>query len=135
MVTLSFVFVAFLISHHLFIVNRRIDSIAIGVESILIFVYIFFFFFEMINKQNGGFIYEHHCFWISVGLLIYLGGSFFINILANVLTIEEFGKYWYFTFIADTIKTLFFAVALIILSKKSDQRKPDSNSVPFLDMN
>ena len=75
------------------------------------------------------------CFWISLGLLFYLGGSFFINILADSFTDEEWAKYWYLNYIADTVKTLFFAVAFIIYSsnsKKTIQSK--SSSVPYLDM-
>src|SRR4029450_11701183 len=111
---LTILFLLFQVMHYLFINNIRIDSIAIGVESILIFVYIFFFFMDNLNSPKDGFIYANHTFWISVGLLIYLGGSFFINILANSLSKEEFDKYWYLNYIADIVKTVFFATALIV---------------------
>ena len=80
-------------------------------------------------------IYNNHCFWISVGLLLYLGGSFFINILANSFSNEEFTNYWYLNYIADTIKTVFFAIAFIFLSKKSDSKiNQDKLKIPHLDM-
>jgi len=92
-ILLSSLFLVFQVTHYFVIDNYRIDSIPIGVESILIFIYIFLFFLENLNLPNQGFIYLHHCFWIAVGLLIYLGGSFFINILANTLNREDFDKY------------------------------------------
>lgn len=133
---LSACFVVFLIAFNLFSAEKkRVDSIPIGVESILIFIYIFFFFLKKLNKPEAGFIYSHYCFWISVGLLIYLGGSFFINISANVITPEEFDKYWYLNYIADTIKTLLFAFSFLFIPKKSlNERNEKSTSVPYLDM-
>jgi hypothetical protein len=114
--------------------NYRIDSIPIGVESILLFVYIFLFFLENMKNPKEEFIYSHYCFWISVGLLIYLGGTFFINILANSLSKEEFDKYWYLNYIADTVKTFLFAIALILSSKPSKQKFKQEKSIPYLDM-
>jgi hypothetical protein len=132
---LTILFLLFQVMHYLFINNVRIDSIAIGVESILIFVYIFFFFMDNLNSPKDGFIYTNHTFWISVGLLIYLGGSFFINILANSLSKEEFERYWYLNYIADTVKTLFFATALIINNKKLDSKiRSKPKTIPYLDL-
>lgn len=131
-IALSLLFVLFQVFHYTKTDNYRIDSIPIGVESILIFVYIFLFFLETLNQPNQGFIYLNHCFWVSVGILVYLGGSFFINILANTLSREEFDKYWYLNYVADTIKTLLFAVALILLAKKPNE-KMTKTKIPFLD--
>ena len=133
---LSIFFVIFQIIHFVLTsADSRIDSIPIGVESIIIFIYIFLFFLENLNNPGVGYIYNHHCFWISVGLLLYLGGSFFIYILGTTFSEEEFNKYWYLNYIADTIKTLLFAVSFIFLAKKPHN---DSNhkaaSVPYLDM-
>jgi len=112
------------------------DSVPIGVESILIFIYIFIFFIENLNNPKHGFIYNHHCFWISVGILLYLGGSFFINILANVFSYQELEKYWFLSHLADTIKTILFSISFILLSK-NHYNKPlsqKSASLPNLDM-
>ena len=113
----------------------KVDSISIGVESILVFIYIFLFFLENLNNPKEKYIYSHHCFWISVGILVYLGGSFFINILANIFNKEEFDKYWYLNFIADTIKTFLFAVALLFIAKESkNKQKTKAPNVPYLDL-
>jgi len=134
-IILSVLFIAFQIIYVLAIEKHRVDSISIGVESILIFIFIFLFFVERLNNTKGENIYSNHCFWIAAGLLFYLGGSFFINILASSFSDEEFDKYFYFNYIADTIKTLLFAVALIFLSKKSNGILNETTSkLPYLDI-
>jgi hypothetical protein len=126
-------FFLFQIIYFLKVPFGRTDSISIGVESILIFVYIFLFFFEQFNNSKEKYIYNHPCFWICLGLLIYLGGSFFINILANHLSSEEFDDYWYLNYIADTIKTLLFVVAIFLFAKNS-LKNHNPSSIPYLDM-
>jgi len=131
----SILFSLFLVFNYFMIVSNRTDSVAIGIESILIFFFIFFFFYENLAYAKEDFVYAHHCFWISVGILIYLGGSFFINILADSLSDAEFEKFWFLNFIADTIKTLFFSVALVLLHKKGkNSQGAKTSAVPYLDM-
>ena len=109
------------------------DSIPIGVESILIFIYITLFFADILKSLKQDFIYNHYCFWISVALLIYLGGSFFMNILANSLTANELSKYWHLTYICDVVKTILFAISLLLISKKVDVKQSTKN-IPYLDL-
>lgn len=134
-IAFSVLFIVFQFIYIYFMEKQRVDSIPIGIESILIFVYIFFYFYE--NFQTSKNIYSNHCFWISIGLLFYLGGSFFLNILANTFTNEEFKKYWFLNFIADTFKTMLFGVAFIFLVRiktNISNTKQDPNNIPFLDM-
>ncbi|MCX6319289.1 MAG: hypothetical protein NTW29_18580 [Bacteroidetes bacterium] len=131
----SSLFIIFQFCYILFIEKKRLDSIPIGIESILIFLFIIFFFIESINSTKGMFIYTNHCFWIAVGLLFYLGGSFFLNILGSTLSSEEFQKYWFFNYIADSIKTLFFALAFILVAyQKENESERKLENIPFLDM-
>ena len=114
---------------------NRLDSIPIGIETILLLVYIFFFFFEFSKSLNGSYIYNHYCFWISVGILIYLGGSFFFYILIDHLTKEQVNTFGNMTFVAEFIKNLLFVVALLIYAKHPKKTNDKSHlSVPYLDM-
>jgi len=111
------------------------DSIPIGIETILIFVYIIFFFYQNFRNNFDQFIYDHYGFWLSIGMMIYLGGTFFFNLLANYLDPRDMDKYWYLTFIADIIKNIFFCVAIIIYSRGHLQKKIfHHSSVPYLDL-
>jgi len=134
-IILSGLFITFQLFYVFTFAKSRVDSIPIGIESILIFIFICLFFLETLKTPTRDYVYNNHCFWISCGLLIYLGGSFFINILANAFTNEEFEKYWYFNYLADTIKTLFFGVAFIFLVKESKNKINSGDlKIPNLDM-
>ena len=112
---------------------NKIDAVPIGIETILIFIFIFLFFYSYFNNNTTEYIYNNYCFWISVGILIYLGGSFFLNILAN--NVSNITDYWYLTYIAETIKNILFSIAIVIISRKSNQISKGSNSnIPYLDL-
>lgn len=115
---------------------QRIDSIPVGIETILVFIYIFFFFFDFSKTVKNIFIYYHYCFWLSVGVLIYLGGSFFYYILANQLDQDDAHKFIEMTWIAEIIKTLLFTIS-IFLYKRHPVNKINqiSKDIPNLDMN
>lgn len=112
-----------------------LDTIPIGVETILVFIYIFFFFYEFSRGSSGSYIFGHFCFWISVGTLIYLGGSFFFFILIEHLTKEQIIEFGNLTFLAEIIKNVFFALAVFIYARYPyEKSKKKSNDVPYLDM-
>jgi hypothetical protein len=111
------------------------DSIPVGIETVLIFIYIIFFFYQNFRNNYDQFIYDHHGFWLSIGMMIYLGGTFFFNLLANYIDPRDIDKYWFLTHIADIIKNLFFCIALIVYSRTHLQEKLfHHSSVPYLDL-
>ncbi|HVT85373.1 MAG TPA: hypothetical protein VHD35_09215, partial [Chitinophagaceae bacterium] len=73
------------------------------------------------------------CFWFVIGILLYLGGSFFINILANHLSTEEVAKYSSVTNIAEVIKNILFTIAMIMYARQPKETAPEK-SIPYLDL-
>ena len=128
---LSVFFYGFLIYHYSTTKIKTLDTIPIGIESILIFSYIFYFFFEHFSTVKDQYIYNHPCFWIIAGILIYLGGSFFFNLLYTSLSVEM-KKYWFLTYITESIKNLFFVYAMIMYVRHFD-KKSKKSTVPNLD--
>ncbi len=112
--------------------KKNFDSIPIGVETILIFIFIFFFLYEQLKDVKDLPIYSHYFFWISIGLFIYLGGSFFIYIYANTLSRQETDQYWFFTYVVEIIKNLLFTAAVVIYSKNPNKTSVN-RAVPNLD--
>jgi hypothetical protein len=101
----------------------------------LLFVYIFYFFYEFSKQIKDVFIYNHFSFWIAVGIMIYLGGSFFFYILINSLNQNEVDKFGNMTYVAEIIKNLLFALSIYMYKKHpvnniSNHRK----NIPNLDM-
>jgi hypothetical protein len=70
------------------------------------------------------------------GMLIYLGYTFFFNLLVNHVNDAFIKKYYHFSYLGDIIKNLLFTVALFCLprDKKSDARSNVLNA-PNLDLN
>jgi hypothetical protein len=114
---------------------RKIDSVPIGIETILMLLYIVYFFYEFSRNISNLFIYNHYLFWIAVGILIYLGGSFFFFMLINNLSKEQLDAFGDLTFIAEILKNILFSVAIFVFTKNpTNNNKEKSTSIPFLDM-
>lgn len=112
----------------------RLDSIPVGIETLLIFFFIFLFFYEQFKSQRVDFIYNNIGFWYSCGILLYLGSSFFFNILANHMEQSEVDSFWQLTLIGEILKNILFLFAIIISSKKTEDINSNKKDVPFLDM-
>ncbi len=104
------------------------DSVPVGVETILVFLFTFYFFYEEFKKENQLLI-RKPMFWISIGIFFYLAGSFFFNILANHMTQEELDDYWYYTYLFDIVKNICIVIGFIIYKPKNKM-----DSLPYLDM-
>jgi len=114
---------------------KILDSVPIGIETILIYICIFYFFYERFQNAKSEYIYNDHCFWISIGLMLFLGGSFFFYILADHMELNEAQKYWDVTFIIETVKNILFAVAILVYDKNKNKEKIPNQNLPYLDFN
>lgn len=108
----------FLIVYYTSTKSRSLDSVPIGIETILILIYSFYFFYEQMNNVKGSFIYNQYSFWITTGIMLYLSGAFFIYILANHIEQEMLRKIWYLTNAFYVLKNIFFGVAIMLHIKK-----------------
>jgi len=130
---LFFIFQVFFVTTTSF---QRLDSIPIGIESILLFIYIFYFFYEFSKQVKDTFIYNHYTFWIGVGIMIYLGGSFFFYILINNLSASEEKAFGNMTYVAEILKNLLFAISIYLFKKNPVKNIQDqAKKIPNLDMN
>lgn len=105
---------------------KTIDSIPIGVETIVILIFSYYFLYEKTNDTSTLYIYSTFPFWIVIGMVIYLSGSFFIYLFAASLSKADVNKYWGLTNVLGFIKNILFAVG-IVLSSKPTKRIPPSD--------
>jgi hypothetical protein len=136
---IALISLAFIIFQFYYIANisvpQKLDSIPIGIETILVFIYVFYFFFEFSKSSKDVFIYNHYNFWISVGILIYLGGSFFFYILVNHLNKSEYAAYANVAYVAEIIKNILFAFSAFIYKKfPVNKIHNHPKNIPNLDM-
>lgn len=130
--------VVFLIFHTFYFVTssvQKIDSVPIGVETIFLLFFAFLYFQQYFKSSLSANIYDYPSFWLVVGIIIYLGSSFFFNILANHVLQAQIDKYWHFTYIPEIIKNILFALVVFgFFSKKISSESLKSKDIPNLDM-
>ena len=129
--------IGFVIFQGVYLINtniKNLDTMAIGVETILLFSYVICFFYEQFKKPSNISIYNHHGFWISVGILIYLGGSFFFYIMANHMTKAEVDQYWELTYIGEIIKNILFSYSIFLFARQRKENGFKNKILPNLDM-
>ena len=132
MIWLSVAFTVFMVSYTLTTENQNIDSIPIGVETILILLYAFYFFYEEMNNLEQLFIYSKPEFWIITGFMIYLAGSFFIYVFANQVDYSILLKYWFLTNVFFIMQTLLFAIGLIMFLRQNKRNQGPKQFHPYL---
>lgn len=130
-ITVSIIFLLFLVLFYLTNTIKRLDSIPIGIESILLMLFIIFYFYSQLKYVSNQSIYEIFSFWIVLGILFYIGFTFFFNILVNNLDPVHFQKYYSYSFLGDIFKNIFFSVAILFNTNKN---KNQIQSIPNLDM-
>ena len=130
---ISVLFTVFLFLLDFLIRFKKLDSISIGAETLILLIVAIYFFYEQFRDLTTLYIYNHYCFWLAIGVLIYLCGSFFLFIYGDKITENEKEKFWFFTYIVEIIKNILFAVAMIIFTRRqyTASKKKD---IPYLDI-
>jgi hypothetical protein len=134
-IILSVVFFISLIFYYFSQTNfRSIDSVPIGIETIIILIYSFYYLFEQMNDLDNSFIYNKFHFWLVIGIMLYLAGSFFIYVFANQVDQKTLKQFWLLTNVFYIIKNILFAVAILIHAKQSKVSSPRSHKkmYPYL---
>lgn len=130
----SILFLVFQIIYLLTIKVRRLDSIPVGIETILLLTYIIYFFFDFSKHSTTSYIYNHYCFWLSLGILFYLGGSFFFYILIDHLDKDEINTFGNLTYMAEIGKNILFTTSIFFYARSPYTKQiKNREPIPFLD--
>lgn len=132
LIGLSICFYLFQLAYFFSAKFKPIDSVPIGVESILIFSFIIFLLIEEFQKSKTRYIYANAWFWIIIGIMFYLACSFFFNILAN-FDRKSIRPYWFLTYVFEIIKNVLFVIGIVLYSKKTENKSQQS-PIPYLDL-
>jgi hypothetical protein len=120
MIAASGLFTLFLpIYYTTFDQGRSIDSVPIGVETLLILLFCFYYFYEQMNDLDNHYIYNRYHFWITIGIMLYLAGSFFIYIFANHVDKDTRSQFWFLTYFFYVVKNSFFIIGLNNYKKRA----------------
>lgn len=133
--TLLSSFTLFLILFYTLSHIKRLDSIPIGIESIFLMILIIYYFYSQLRNVSTQNIYDTYSFWIVIGILIYIGFTFFFNILANSLDRVLFRKYYFYSYFGDIIRNIFFGIGVLFMAKsKKNEKSQIGKNIPYLDM-
>jgi hypothetical protein len=82
------------------------------------------YFYEQLKEANTLLIYTTHAFWIIIGFLIYISGTFFLYIYAeNTLQDKNFqNQYVIINSVFNLLRNILFSIAMLM--------KPESKSQP-----
>ena len=108
------------------------DSIPSGIEAIVIISLTMYYFYEQFSASENIIASDKYQTWISLGIMIYLAGTFFFYLLANNMNKSEIIKYWFFTYIFETMKNLLFAYSIVSFYKTKKETKKNQQ-LPNLD--
>lgn len=113
----SFLFLIIVVLNFEFGKLQKIDSVPIAVETIMILIYCFYYLYEQMNIVENTLIYNRYHFWIVMGIMIYLGGSFFIYIFTNQAHPDILDDFWFLTYVFYIIKNIFFLIGINYYAK------------------
>ena len=130
-------FTIFLLLYTAFAKIQKIDSLPIGVETILILTFSSYFMYERMQDATNLFIYNDYRFWMVLAFMLYLSGSFFIYIFADGIPRPELDQYWIFTDIFYTVKNILFSIGILIYisqQPKNPKHHVNQSSKHFTDI-
>jgi hypothetical protein len=130
----TILFILFAFAEVFIIRLSGLDSVLIGVESIIIIVFSFYYLYEQMNDVSEQFIYNKYHFWITVGLMIYLGGSFFIYLFANQVDKQVLQQWWVITVFLYMVKNIFYLIGISIYIKQN-RNKPKTKHTYYPSLN
>ena len=128
----SILFTVFLILFVPFSDPKSRDSIPVGIETILVLIFSFFYLFEELNVISPDAIYKKYQFPIVTGIMIYLAGSFFIYVYTSQVSPETIAQYWVLTNAFYVLKNLLFILSLFISIKHSKNKPTATELRPYL---
>ncbi len=109
------------------------DSIAIGIESIIIILLCIYYLFTQIKGSNSLVMYSTFNFWVVITFLIYFAGTFFLYILAESMrnNIAFRNEYFIINIAFNILKNMLLCTAMTM--KLNNTVNPQKTVIPQLD--
>ena len=108
--------------------STSFSSPTAGTESVLIIAMCMYYFFDQLKQPNTLMIYSSINFWIIISFLIYLAGTFFLNIYADSMITDKafINQYILINSSFNILKNLLLCVAMMM----NPDNKNDQNIFP-----
>lgn len=104
--------------------STSFSSVAAGVESILIIAMCIYYFFDQLKQPDNPAIYSSFNFWVIISFLIFLSGTFFLNIYADSMHQDKsfLKQYYLINFSFTLLKNILFSIAMLMKPDVSDEQ-------------
>jgi hypothetical protein len=128
---ISFLLFAF-IDYVFFSKKYEFDSIASGIESIIVLMLCIYYLFSQVKGSNNLMIYSTFNFWAVIAFLIYFSGTFFLYLMTEkMMDSPSFQKMYFIINISfNILKNLLLCVAMTM---RLNTVKQEKNVIPDLD--
>jgi hypothetical protein len=114
---------------------ERMDTYEIALETVIVLLLIIYFFYLRFKQVDEQYLYQNPHFWLMTGMLVYLGFTYFFNILVNHVDNEVIKNYYHYSYIGDIIKNVLFTVALLQIPRRiTAEGHTRSFNAPNLDL-
>ncbi len=94
--------------------STTIDAIPISVSSIILIIASILYLFESIQNPEVIFVYSKQSFWITIGIMIYFSGTFFLFLQYESLSFEDKDNFWVISIICFVLKNIFFSISFTL---------------------
>ncbi len=114
------IFLFFWIISSYFIPVSAFNSVLNGLESLIVIILTFLYFYEEIKNPQSLFIYSQAHFWAIIGFFLFFSGSFFVFLYKQAHKEEELflEQYSYIHSSFFILRNLLFTVAQIVTPEK-----------------
>lgn len=103
--------------------KSRFDAIPSGIEAVILLMYTLVYIYQQMDPANKKNIFSQFEFWICLGIMVYLAGTFFFYILANNMPIAQVKSYWFITYLIEIVKNVLFTTSMLILVLNTKRRR------------
>lgn len=98
--------------------NNLIDTIPVSTSALILIIFSILYLFEEIQSPKIGFVYENPAFWVTVGIMIYFSGTFFLFLQYSDLSISDKRNFWTINLICVILKNIFITVSFLLKPNK-----------------
>jgi len=121
MLVISPIFVLFCIYYIYWGKADPFDSLQTSIECFIIIILCLYYFFEQLTNPEFEFIYSSYKFWIILGLLLYLAGSFFLFVFASQISDKAGDKYWPILYVCGIIRNILLTISVYLSTRPRDE--------------
>ena len=128
----SVLFVVVAFYQDIYLREKKIDTLTVSVENILIIIYSILFLYKEITTPSSMYIYDTKRFWVVMAFFLYCSSTLFLFIYAENFTPQEHAAYWIINNFPEILKNILFCIAFTMRENQKPGITVDNPYSDFL---